>query len=412
MPALASEPAPDLLARDLPPLTADSPALDALIATIEQGAAQRELARTLPFELVDLVRGSGLGALRIPVSAGGGGASYRELYDVVIRLAAADANVAHILRNHFVFVERYARQPGDATQARWQAAVLSGAIVGLANNEPTAKVVGGSPIETILRPDGDGFRISGRKLYSTGTLFSDLVLVRVADLDGRPASAVIPVDREGIALVDDWDGVGQRLTGSGTTVFTDVRIAPDEVVFDTPDLGYGVPYFSTLPQLYLTAINAGILRGILADARALVKRRERSFFFAPAPVPADDPILQQVVGEISSNAFVAEAAILAAADAQDAIEVLRDAGRPTLEAAHRGAILAAKAKVVVDDLVIRSGSLLFDVGGASAAHRTLNLDRHWRNARTLASHNPRLYKARALGQLELNGTPLPPSSFF
>lgn len=396
----------------LPSLTADSPALDALIEGIAQGAAERELARTLPFEVLDPVRRSGLGALRIPVAAGGGGASFRQLYDVVIRLAAADANVAHILRNHFVFVERYARIPVDPQQEGWQAAVVGGALVGLANNEPAAPVVGGSPIETILRPDGDGFRISGRKFYSTGTLFSDLVLVRVAGEDGRPASAVIPARREGISLIDDWDGVGQRLTGSGTTVFNQVRVERQEVVFDTAELGYGLPYFSTLPQLYLTAINAGILRAILADARALVKRRERSYFFAPATVPAEDPILQQVVGEIASNAFVAEAAILAAADAQDQIDALRAARKPTLEAAHHGAALAAKAKVVVDDLVIRSGSQLFDVGGASAAQRSYNLDRHWRNARTLASHNPRLYKARALGQLELNGTPLPASSFF
>lgn len=407
-----SEIAADTATATRAPLTPASPALGALIDLIAQGAAERELSRTLPFDVFDLVRRSGIGALRVPAAAGGGGATFRELYDVVIRLAAADANVAHILRNHFVFVERYARTPRDAQQERWQQAVVSGVLVGLANNEPSAPVVGASPMETILRPDGDGFRISGRKFYSTGTLFSDLVLVRVASADGRPASAIIPVRREGVSMVDDWDGVGQRLTGSGTTLFTDVRVEPEEIVFDTPDLGYGLPYSSTLPQLYLTAINAGILRGILADARALVRRRERSFFFAPAAVPADDPILQQVVGEISSNAFVAEAAILAAADAQDTIEALRSAGKPSLDAAHRGAVLAAKAKVVVDDLVIRSGSQLFDVGGASAAQRSFNLDRHWRNARTLASHNPRLYKARALGQLELNGTPLPPTSFF
>ena len=31
------------------------------------------------------------------------------------------------------------------------------------------------------------------------------------------------------------------------------------------------------------------------------------------------------------------------------------------------------------------------------------LDRHWRNARTLASHNPRVYKARILGDWLING---------
>ncbi|GGF58516.1 putative acyl-CoA dehydrogenase [Azorhizobium oxalatiphilum] len=402
----------DQLLNDAAVPSASSSKLQALIALIAEGSAEREASRTLPFELIGLIRQARLGALTIPAEAGGGGASFRALFEVVIRLGAADANVAHILRNHFVFVERYARRPRDAQQRLWQQAVLDGAIVGLANNEPAAPVVGASPLDTVLRPDGDGFRITGRKFYSTGTLFSDLVLVRVSSEDGRPASAIIPLDRAGIELVDDWDGVGQRLTGSGTTLLTDVRVEAAEVVYDTPTQGYGLPYSSTLPQLYLTAVNAGILRAVLADATALVRRRERSFFFAPAPVPTDDPILQQVIGEISSAAFVAEVAVLSAAEAQDAAEALRLAGQPDLEATHQGAIRAAKAKVVVDDLVIRSGSQLFDVGGASAALKTHNLDRHWRNARTLSSHNPRLYKARAIGQLELNGTALPSTSFF
>lgn len=80
--------------------------------------------------------------------------------------------------------------------------------------------------------------------------------------------------------------------------------------------------------------------------------------------------------------------------------------------AIQAALAAAQAKVVVDDLAIKSGALLFDAGGASAAKRSDNLDRHWRNARTLASHNPVAHKNRAIGDFELNGTPLPAQGFF
>jgi alkylation response protein AidB-like acyl-CoA dehydrogenase len=68
--------------------------------------------------------------------------------------------------------------------------------------------------------------------------------------------------------------------------------------------------------------------------------------------------------------------------------------------------------VVVDELTIRSGSQLFDAGGASATKKADNLDRHWRNARTLASHNPDTHKARAIGDYAINGTPLPAKGFF
>jgi alkylation response protein AidB-like acyl-CoA dehydrogenase len=79
--------------------------------------------------------------------------------------------------------------------------------------------------------------------------------------------------------------------------------------------------------------------------------------------------------------------------------------------AHDAAIAAAKAKVIVDELALRSATALFDVGGASAATRGKNLDRHWRNARTPASHNPASYKAQALGAYELHGTRLPTLGF-
>ncbi|HWJ75188.1 MAG TPA: hypothetical protein VNX29_18675 [Kaistia sp.] len=84
----------------------------------------------------------------------------------------------------------------------------------------------------------------------------------------------------------------------------------------------------------------------------------------------------------------------------------------TEAAAMHAARLAAQATVTVDQLATEVGAAIFDLGGASTTKRTHNLDRHWRNARTLASHNPSLYKARAIGDLILNGTALPTSGFF
>jgi alkylation response protein AidB-like acyl-CoA dehydrogenase len=46
---------------------------------------------------------------------------------------------------------------------------------------------------------------------------------------------------------------------------------------------------------------------------------------------------------------------------------------------------------------LTAGELLFDVGGGTLTRREHNLDRHWRNARTVANHNPRAWKAAAVG---------------
>ncbi len=236
--------------------------------------------------------------------------------------------------------------------------------------------------------------------------------MRAVTPDGTLASAIVPATREGVELVDDWDGFGQRLTGTGTTFLHNVRVEADEVVFDTEGAFYSQAYIGAVPQLILTAINAGILRAILRDATALVRRRERSFVHASAELPAEDPILQQTVGQIASSAFAAEATVLAAADALDLLDTVRESGKPDLDATHEASLRASKAKVVVDELVIRAAGLLLDVGGASATKQAYNLDRHWRNARTLASHNPTTYKARAVGDHAINGTLLPVSGFF
>ena len=58
------------------------------------------------------------------------------------------------------------------------------------------------------------------------------------------------------------------------------------------------------------------------------------------------------------------------------------------------------------------GSSIFDTGGASATSDKLNLSRHWRNARTIANHNPLAYKARATGDFAVNGSVPPRSGYF
>lgn len=394
-------------------LGSQSPDIDALLSRIAEGASKRERERILPFAEVDLIRKARLGALRLPTDAGGAGASIRALFEIVIRLGAADANVAHILRNHFSVVERLVRRPRDEQHRQWQKAVADGAIIGLAATELDTPKVGNVTPNTTLSADGDDYRLNGTKYYSTGTLYSDYVLVRTADTTGANAAALIPVNREGIELIDDWDGLGQRLTATGTTHFRNVRVKHQEVVFDAPDAGYGIPYSNTFAQLFLTAINAGIARAVLQDAAELVRSRKRTFYYAPSEVPEDDPLLQQTVGQIASGAFAAETVVLAAADALDAATDAFDAGDAgAVDAAHRAALLSAKAKIVADEFAIRSGSLLFDVGGASASKKATNFDRHWRNARTLASHNPNSFKARSIGQYEISGTPLPAKGFF
>src|SRR5207244_13391083 len=105
-------------------------------------AGDRAVQRTRPFPVNALIRKARLGALRLPATAGGAGSSIRELFEIVIRLGEADANVAHILRNHFSVVERLVRQPRTDQHRQWRKAVADGAIIGLAATELETPKVG------------------------------------------------------------------------------------------------------------------------------------------------------------------------------------------------------------------------------------------------------------------------------
>jgi alkylation response protein AidB-like acyl-CoA dehydrogenase len=161
-------------------------------------------------------------------------------------------------------------------------------------------------------------------------------------------------------------------------------------------------------QLYLHAVMAGVVRAALGDAVTRARRRSRVYTHAAADTVAADPLVQAVVGEMSSAAFAAEAIVLLAAEVID--EALAAPGEAAL--GHRASLRASQAKVAVEDVALRATGRLFEIGGASATQRAHDLDRHWRNARTLASHNPTVLKARAIGDHEVNGAPLPSSMFF
>lgn len=360
---------------------------------------------------VELLRAAGFGTFRLPKAEGGAGASIPELIGVVIALAEVDSNLPHVLRNHFLFVEKAQRSKASPKFTHWLDAVRAGKLFGLGASETGIQNIGAGGGNTVLRPEGAGHVLDGVKYYSTGNTFSDYIYVNARTPEGVAVAAVVPRGREGVSVLDDWDGIGQELTASGTTTFSGVKLSADEVIVQAED-EVPVPHDATLAQLYLTSIITGILKAVARDAGRLIRSRERNYYHATAPQPAEDPHLQEALGRIASTAYVAEAAVLRAAEALDrAIESAR-AGAPDAELFEEAARRAAQSKVVLDGIALDAATRLFDVGGASAATRRAGLDRHWRNIRTLASHNPVSYKARALGRQLLDGTPLPSAAFF
>jgi alkylation response protein AidB-like acyl-CoA dehydrogenase len=334
-----------------------------------------------------------------------------EFFGFVISLAEADPDLAHILRVHYSIVEELQRVPRRPARERWVSLVGGGKLIGGTSSELSSTRVGGQSYDTKLVNHAGGLRLSGRKFYSTGAQFSDYLRVSAEDENGSPVGVFIPADRHGVVHVDDWDGVGQRHTGSGTTLFEDVEVATDEVIRLGTSVGVDRAR-GALVQLYLHAIAAGILRNLTSEAAALMRNRHRTYTFATTDTPSTDPQLLEIVGEIDAVAYAAESLVLgAAAELASALDAARVTGIDSdLEA--KASIAAARVKVALEEPALRAASRIFDAGGASSVRATTHLDRHWRNLRTLFSHNPTVYKARILGDVAVNGAALPDSGFF
>jgi alkylation response protein AidB-like acyl-CoA dehydrogenase len=204
-----------------------------------------------------------------------------------------------------------------------------------------------------------------------------------------------------VVLVDDWPGFGQRTTASGSARYERVSARPGDVFPATERFSYQ-PHFY---QIAMLSVLTGITRAALRDGSAALTARRRNYPQGLAEVPTQDGQLLQVIGEVSADAFAAESTLGQSSRALDRIVAGRIAND---EAGARQRLIDAEVAVTQAQLVIIAAALhatstIFDALGASGVSEHLALDRHWRNARTLASHNPRVYKARIIGDWLING---------
>lgn len=256
-------------------------------------------------------------------------------------------------------------------------------------------------VNTRVTPQADGWLLNGEKFYSTGSLFTDWIDVYAERSDnGGAVIAVVNVGQPGVERDDDWDGFGQRTTGSGTTRFIDARVERAHVY----DFAERFRYQTAFYQHVLLATLAGIGRAVLRDVGEGVRRRKRVYSHGNAGWVKDDVQIQQVVGHISAWAYAVEATVLkATASLQQAYEAHDSGDEARLQALNVAAELdAARAQVIAGEWVQRAAGELFNALGASDTRTGKALDRHWRNARTLSSHNPVIYKARDIGDWEIN----------
>lgn len=371
-------------------------------AVLAAGASDRDADRELPTQAVAQVARSGLLAITVPAAYGGADLPATAVAEVFRALAAGDPNVAQIPHSHFVYVNALRHQGSDAQRAFFFGEVLAGKSFGNAQSELGTKHVRDYRT-TLTRSSAGAWRLNGRKGYCTGALFADWIPV-LAHLgpDGPMHVAWVERTAPGVSVIDDWDGMGQRTTASGTVLLEDVevddvRIMPYAITFSRPQT------YGAFAQLMHAAIDAGIARAALTEAAAFVTTKSRPYPDAGVERAADDPLVQHAFGELELQTRAAEALLVEAGRAID-----RANADLTADTAAAASLAVAAARAATTQASVEVSSRLFEVCGTRSALNSLNLNRHWRNARTHTLHDPASWKIQHLGRYAIDGT-VPPS---
>ncbi|WP_185723070.1 acyl-CoA dehydrogenase family protein [Burkholderia anthina] len=396
---------PATLAPDTDTPAVDRAALARAIDALRVSAAERDRAGGHAAREKQWLADAGLLTLAVPRAFGGQEAAWPAIYDVIRQVARVDSALAHLVGFQCLQVvsvdvwgnatqrERYLRGTVDG---RWW--------WGNAVNPLDTRLV------ATATPDG-GYRLDGVKGFCSGTRGSHRMTVSAHDpAIGRTVFGVVPTDRAGITVNDDWDPVGQRQTDSGSVRFDGVTLAADEVLHRSEAPPTPRATLRTLvSQLVLTNLFVGLAEGALAEARDYVRQHGRPWVHSDVERAEDDPYTLQRFGDMRVRAIAAAALADRAAVALQHAWARQDA--LTTDERAEVALAVSEAKIVAQRAALDNGEALFDACGARATAASLGLDRFWRNARTHTLHDPLDYRLRDVGRFALTAE-LPQASLY
>ncbi|WP_256737520.1 SfnB family sulfur acquisition oxidoreductase [Pseudomonas sp. dw_358] len=368
-----------------------------LAQSAREGAAKRDQERQLPWQALEGFSQSGLGSILVPKAFGGPQVSFATVSEVFRIISSADPALGQIPQNHFAILSMLQAAATPQQQHLLFQSVLEGARIG--NGGPERGNKNTLELKARIVADGNGFRVSGQKFYSTGALFAHWVAVKAEDDNGRTVMAFIRRGSPGLRIVDDWSGFGQRTTASGTVLLDRVPV-PAEQVIDIWRLGETPHVQGAISQLIQAAIDAGIAEAAIDDTLEFVRTRSRPWVDANVSRASDDPYVIADIGRLKLELHAAQALLRKAAKSVDAAS----AGRIDADVAAQTSIAVAEAKVLTTEIALLASEKLFELAGSRATLAEFNLDRHWRNARVHTLHDPVRWKYHAVGAWYLNGS--------
>jgi alkylation response protein AidB-like acyl-CoA dehydrogenase len=374
-------------------------------------AAEHDATGRYPTASIAALKRSGILRTMVPAQYGGEAVPHRVSLETQVRIAAADSAVAQIYKIHDELVREIFVYSPETFRPRLARLVLEEeAIIGLAVAEAGKTVL--EPMTTIATPQpGGGFVVNGRKIYTTGAAEADYIAVwafnpeapGVADnmLHGMQLN-LVPRGTKGVTIHRDWDALGQRATDSGTISFENVKTdptlkasVPGKAPLIHASLRYQAGFAADLVGLGVAALSAAV---------PFVNQQSRPWPSAAVENAADDPNVRRLAGELTADLAAAYVMTLITGDLLDAFE-RGDIDRTAL------AVPIYAAKSVATRAGMRATSEIFTLMGTRSVARKLGFDRFWRNARTLALHDPVEWKHTEIGRHVLSGWEPPPGLY-
>lgn len=350
-----------------------------LSETFAKRAAEHDRAGTFPHENIADLRASGYVKWTVPREFGGEEISLYEFIMHQEQLARGDGSTALAIGWHvgMILSLRTSRAfPEELFRRVCESVMKDGALINSCASEPAtgSPSRGGRP-ETTATPVENGYRITGRKTFSTLSPALDWILVTagIADSD---ATGEFLVRGEDIEIIETWDTLGMRATGSHDIVLKDVFVPESQVVavkqpgVRTERHNDGGGWMLHIPACYL---------GVGLAARDFAMKFAATYQPNSLTHPiADVPHIEQKLGEIELKLLPARTLMYDLAARWDAADA---ADRPQLRA-YFGAV-----KMEATNRANEAVDLAMRVVGARSMAKSLPLERYYRDVRA-GLHNP------------------------
>ncbi len=361
-------------------------------------AVQRDAERILPFDEIEAYSQSGLWAITVPAEFGGADVSSYTVAQIIALMSGVDGSIGQIPQNHFYALEVLRNTGTHEQKKKLYAEVLQGARFGNALAE--FKTKNSAQKQTAIKQTEHGFEVNGEKFYCTGSLFAQRIPTLVKDENAREFLAFIPRDSQGLELVDDWSGFGQRTTGSGTAKFNQVAVLAEDIIpFDSAFIEPTL--VGPFAQIMHAAIETGIARAAFQETLVRV-RQARPWIDSGVETAVEDPLTCYELGRIIVDVRASEGLLKQAARSIDAARP-----HPTAENIAKASLDVAKVRAHSTETALKASSKLIELAGSRGSQREDGLDRFWRNARVHTLHDASRWKYYFIANYVLNGI-LPP----